>query len=186
MTDDQPTRPDDGDRTQGQEDQQPRIPDGGLSSAMPEWLRQPPAWKRPAVQTRERSLPDPDSSVIDPASLVDVENLPRWLRELAAASSQEPAAVPVESRPFAQPPSDEESAVASPLEGEAHLTAQHEDVVETRRNRHVAEEPESELVPFRHVHQSYPWWLSNVAIAILFTAIVVTLIYVLLEAAGVL
>ncbi len=73
------------------------IPDGGLQQAMPEWLRRPPAWRnlpkreepaRPdtAVETTppEKSLPEPDTSQIDPRSLVDVSDLPQWLQDLAA------------------------------------------------------------------------------------------------------
>lgn len=62
------------------------IPDGGLKDAMPSWLKRPPAWRDlpTAEQRHERSLPEPDTSEIDPRSLVDVSDLPQWLQAIAA------------------------------------------------------------------------------------------------------
>ena len=62
------------------------IPDGGLKEAMPSWLKRPPAWRDlPSVEERhERTLPEPDTSTIDPHSLVDVTDLPQWLQAVAA------------------------------------------------------------------------------------------------------
>lgn len=71
-------------------DQQPEemrpIPDGGLQEAMPSWLKRPPAWRSmpTAEQRHERALPEPDTSVIDPRTLVDVADLPQWLQSIAA------------------------------------------------------------------------------------------------------
>jgi hypothetical protein len=85
------------------------IPDGGLQQAMPEWLRRPPAWRNlpkrdesaPDTANAEapstppaKALPDPDTSEIDPRSLVDVSDLPQWLQDIAARS--EPAAAAAE------------------------------------------------------------------------------------------
>lgn len=60
------------------------IPDGGLGKAMPEWLRRPPAWRNlePKAPPR-RPLPPPDTSVIDPATLISVDDLPAWLQTIA-------------------------------------------------------------------------------------------------------
>lgn len=72
------------------EDQQPEtmrpIPDGGLKDAMPSWLKRPPAWRSmPTAEERhERTLPEPDTSEIDPKTLVDVNDLPQWLQVIAA------------------------------------------------------------------------------------------------------
>lgn len=63
------------------------IPDGGLKDAMPTWLKRPPAW-RSLPTTDERVLPEPDTSVIDPTSLVDVSDLPQWLQVIAAREVQ--------------------------------------------------------------------------------------------------
>lgn len=62
------------------------IPDGGLGEAMPDWLRRPPAWRdlEPNAPKRRR-VPPPDTSVIDPATLIAVEDLPAWLQTLARA-----------------------------------------------------------------------------------------------------
>lgn len=61
------------------------IPDGGLQEAMPSWLKRPPAWRSmpTAEQRHERALPEPDTSVIDPRTLVDVADLPQWLQSIA-------------------------------------------------------------------------------------------------------
>lgn len=62
------------------------IPDGGLKDSMPSWLKRPPAWRElpSAEQRHERTLPDPDTSEIDPHSLVEVADLPKWLQSIAA------------------------------------------------------------------------------------------------------
>jgi hypothetical protein len=89
----------------GKDEMRP-IPDGGLQQAMPEWLRRPPAWRNlpkrdepapgpanadVAAAPPARELPDPDTSEIDPRSLVDVSDLPQWLQDVAARS--QPAVV---------------------------------------------------------------------------------------------
>ena len=62
------------------------IPDGGLKDAMPSWLKRPPAWRSmPTAEERhERALPEPDTSEIDPKTLVDINDLPQWLQTIAA------------------------------------------------------------------------------------------------------
>lgn len=61
------------------------IPDGGLKDTMPGWLKRPPAWRNmpSAEQRHERTLPEPDTSEIDPKELVDVGDLPKWLQSIA-------------------------------------------------------------------------------------------------------
>lgn len=73
------------DKGQQPEEMRP-IPDGGLQDAMPSWLKRPPAWRSmpTAEQRHERSLPEPDTSTIDPRTLVDVTDLPQWLQSIAA------------------------------------------------------------------------------------------------------
>lgn len=72
------------------DDQQPEdlrpIPDGGLKDSMPGWLKRPPAWRNmpTAEQRHERTLPEPDTSEIDPKSLVEVSDLPQWLQTIAS------------------------------------------------------------------------------------------------------
>ena len=69
------------------------MPDGGLTEGLPDWLRRPPAWRNlprreagtdPEITDGEPALPDPDTSVIDPRTLVDVADLPEWLQQIAA------------------------------------------------------------------------------------------------------
>lgn len=63
------------------------IPDGGLRAAMPDWLRQSPSWRTRDDQPPEtpvRSLIVPDTSVIDPRTILDVDDLPPWLQAIAA------------------------------------------------------------------------------------------------------
>jgi hypothetical protein len=62
------------------------LPNGGLEGGMPEWLRRPPAWRNLSREGpwEGPSLPEPDTSVIDPRTLVDVADLPHWLQEIAA------------------------------------------------------------------------------------------------------
>ncbi len=62
------------------------IPDGGLKEAMPAWLKRPPAWRSmaSAEERHERTMPEPDTSEIDPRSLVDISDLPQWLQTIAA------------------------------------------------------------------------------------------------------
>lgn len=62
------------------------LPDGGLQSGMPDWLRRPPAWRNLGREAsgEERVLPEPDTSVIDPRTLVDIGDLPQWLQEVVA------------------------------------------------------------------------------------------------------
>lgn len=63
------------------------IPDGGLQESMPSWLKRPPAWRNKTLspeQRFERTLPEPDTSEIDPTTLVSVDDLPQWLQSIAA------------------------------------------------------------------------------------------------------
>lgn len=67
------------------------LPDGGLTEGLPDWLRRPPAWRNLPRKEHgddgggtEPTLPEPDTSVIDPRTLVDVADLPAWLQNIAA------------------------------------------------------------------------------------------------------
>lgn len=70
-----------------EDEQLPPIPDGGLAESMPDWLRRPPAWRTlqdsevmQPEPARAGKLPDADSSVIDPRTLLTDDDLPEWLR----------------------------------------------------------------------------------------------------------
>lgn len=108
------------------------IPDGGLQQSMPEWLRRPPAWRnlpkrdeaaRPEPAEADvavapaKELPAPDTSEIDPRSLVDVADLPQWLQDVAARSdarSAEAAPVMTEPETHAAEAQTEESEMSNP------------------------------------------------------------------------
>jgi len=86
------------------------LPDGGLSDAMPEWLRRPPAWRELAGKDAPEAaspLPEPDTSVIDPRTFIDVSDLPPWLQAIAARDG-EPA-------PAAARDADEPTPEATPM-----------------------------------------------------------------------
>ncbi len=63
----------------------PPIPDGGLGTVMPDWLRRPPAWQdlRTAPVT-PGDVPHPETSPIDPRTILTAEDLPDWLKRIAA------------------------------------------------------------------------------------------------------
>jgi len=71
------------------EREMPPIPDGGLSTSMPDWLRRPPAWRalpdhevKPSSVAGSVTLPEIDASVIDPRSFIHDDDLPGWLRSM--------------------------------------------------------------------------------------------------------
>lgn len=67
----------------------PPIPDGGLSAGMPEWIRRPPAWRRiPDAGRPPRSVPQPDTTPIDPRTMLTVDDLPLWLQRLAGSRAE--------------------------------------------------------------------------------------------------
>lgn len=115
------------------------IPDGGLQQAMPEWLRRPPAWRdlpkraesaagTPPEPAR-KTLPEPDTSEIDPRSLVDVSDLPLWLQDLAARAQKAPAG-------------------AGPVITGNTAPQQEEDIVMTDRDTTPTPESTERSVPF--------------------------------------
>jgi hypothetical protein len=131
------------------------IPDGGLQQSMPEWLRRPPAWRNlprreepPRTELAEtsnstevvltapvteapRELPEPDTSEIDPRSLVDISDLPQWLQDLAARSDA-----------LSAPPVMTETPVARTAE---------ENVMKEPQKRLESEPREERVVPFEPV-----------------------------------
>lgn len=67
----------------------PPLPDGGLRGAMPAWLRQPPAFGSDTTFEREpteRANPN----VVDVRSFLSADDLPEWLRRLAADDEVRP------------------------------------------------------------------------------------------------
>lgn len=106
------------DDSTGPDEEMRPLPDGGLSSSMPDWLRRPPAWRDLPHKNDppdEGSLPEPDTSVIDPRKLVTVDDLPQWLRDIAA---REPEPVPgseVAEEPVASEPEPDAPSQPAPV-----------------------------------------------------------------------
>lgn len=73
----------------------PPLPDGGLRGSMPDWLRRPPVIEgQPLTElaTAEQSIgakrpaPASDASVVDVQTFLSADDLPEWIRRLAATS----------------------------------------------------------------------------------------------------
>lgn len=191
MTNQRRGQPEETEMDAGSRPSQPVIPDGGLGAGMPEWLRQTPSWKRTSEATGAtpvRALPAPDTSVIDPRRLIGIDDLPGWLQALSAREKDAPvvasqrqggnqSAVSVSSSaaPFARPA--DRGLDVPPPRTELATTARDTDVT-LDRPVHVPL-TESPPAPAR------PWWLSDAAIGVLFVAIILTVIYVVLVASGV-
>ncbi len=160
------------------------IPDGGLGAAMPAWLQETPDWKRSSEAAPARPIPDPDFAVIDPHRLIDVDDLPEWLR---AVSTREPvnlaqgAAPPVPETPETTVSnvvsSTDTMAVAQGMPERAQVAA------------YPARDIDGDQDPIHLITASgdtgQPWWVSDAAVAVLFVAIILTMIYVILVATGV-
>jgi hypothetical protein len=101
----------------------PHIPDGGLSESMPEWLRRPPAWRTlkdseivAPAPAATATLPEADTSPIDPRSFLTDDDLPGWLRALGRGwqpvvppGDEHPADEPAPSTPAPAEPTEEAS-----------------------------------------------------------------------------
>ena len=131
------------------------IPDGGLGSAVPDWMQAKPEWtgrertdKPPVV--RERSVPEPDTSPILLADIVTIDDLPDWLRAVANRPDEadDVVLVPVEPEPDV-----DASPVTSPVENTGVQGREH------------------------------PWWASDRVMAGLLIAVIVTIFFVLITAA---
>lgn len=66
----------------------PPLPDGGLAAAMPEWLRAAPGQAPPVGGAAVPPVAGPAAPTDELADILTVDDLPPWLRELAAGSSQ--------------------------------------------------------------------------------------------------
>lgn len=75
----------------------PPIPDGGLGTTMPGWLREPDAPTAPPMRSTRREPAARDGAVVDPRTFLTEDDLPEWIRRLAgpptvAASPPAPVA----------------------------------------------------------------------------------------------
>ena len=184
MTSRTPQRPDRDDTEEGIAPPQRAIPDGGLGSAMPEWLQQTPSWKRPPELPAARSIPAPDVSVIDPRQLIDIDDLPEWLQAVSTRTV-EPARVTQKVDDLYTPTRPETVTVATAPE---HTSALQRVVTTAALPPVVDSPPTDRREPVRLMPSPtatrHPWWMSDTAVAALFVAILLTIIYVILVASS--
>jgi hypothetical protein len=88
------------DKERATDDELRPIPDGGLASTLPDWLKEKPAWARDASSGSD--LP-PDISPIDPRTLVHEDDFPDWLRAIARRGTEVETTLP-EIEPVAEEP----------------------------------------------------------------------------------
>ncbi len=95
----------------------PPLPDGGLADAMPEWLR-------PGTPLAAQASPPPSvsSSPADFSTILSEDDLPEWLKRVAARDSGLQSLTPIDERPDtisaeAQPPhiGTDDPAIGPPL-----------------------------------------------------------------------
>lgn len=71
----------------------PPLPDGGLASAMPSWLREPPAAVAAAIPVHPSVTaapePPPLGPVADPRTFLTDDDFPQWLHDLAARQKEQ-------------------------------------------------------------------------------------------------
>ncbi|HYI26180.1 MAG TPA: hypothetical protein VD767_12285, partial [Thermomicrobiales bacterium] len=172
---------------------------GGLGSSMPSWLQQPPAWKREPLSLPDlpRTLPSPDDSVIDPASLIDIDDLPQWLQGLARAASDGASEIdsvppdPVNSLESDEAPiaeidqaiSTEDASEGATLPGRPpdHAIARAAVVPPVEEHEEVV----PRVSPPGQQSVASPWWLSDRALGLVLLGIILAMIYVVLAVSGV-
>ncbi len=147
------------------------IPDGGLSASMPDWLQRPPAWQATTTRgTQTRDLPPPDTSVIDPRTMLDIADLPEWLQRIAARASA-PEVAATEDRAITAPP---EAQVADP----APLVSPASHVEETLASA-PARPPEVVLAPRTPANEPEWWRTKNGQIGLAVLALLIAVWVVL-------
>src|SRR5665811_408664 len=177
------------------EGEMPSIPDGGLSGSMPDWLRRPPAWRtlpdREVAQTTPgtvSTLPDADTSDIDPRTFIQDDDLPEWLRSLRQFS---PLAVvdpgPQENSPDARSsaltapePNDEKSVATQDVSSPSAFRPRRPPSAESLGNQRSA--PTS--APPVNVEIERSWWERAAFTALLGVALLVAIIVIILMVIG--
>lgn len=150
------------------------IPDGGLGAAMPEWLQQPPAWKRAREVGAVPDLPPPDTSEIDPRAMLDIEDLPRWLQDIAGREHEASAGAKAPIAPVRSP-------------GQASALRPRDEATPSETPTVTYGWPGDETLPQPlRMTPDRPWWTSDLATGMLLAAVVLTMIYVILVASDVL
>lgn len=117
---------------------------------MPDWLQRPPAWRGMAVRELERrDLPPPDTSVIDPRTMLDIGDLPQWLQRIAARAEESGTTVTGVSEAETPPPAPTGPAA----------TERPPDIAEPLSTSIQQQSPEIVLLP-TVTKQAEEWWRS--------------------------
>ena len=195
------------------------LPDGGLGENMPDWLRRPPAWRvlpatqmpsfepDPATTTPPRELPPEDTSVIEPTSLIEFDDLPRWLRELGTqrlthedevTETVDVSVTDAEGEESPVPVAPDSAARAAPAPSSAVDAAPQGDALPTSEEPLPAPEPAPEP---SHAETSTPagskpmpaapareiqFWQRGEVVLLLVAALLVAVVVAILLATGVL
>lgn len=171
---------------QQSEDMRP-IPDGGLKDAMPGWLKRPPAWRSmpTAEQRHERMLPEPDTSEIDPRTLVDVSDLPQWLQTIAARGdvpAPEPDGAVEHAIEQVQAASRREKPKAAEIQPEPVVVSDEDSAPEPEGKPEIGlltDEPTSSELPEAAITRTVFWIVGVVLAGIILIAMVVIFFFLL-------
>lgn len=149
------------------------IPDGRLGETMPEWLQRPPAWRGMVVrEPARRDVPPPDTSVIDPRTMLDIGDLPVWLQRIAARGSKpDPAALDTANEELPEPMSPALVAEDTPSHPADADSGQ-------------ADAPATPVIAFRPAvrDQRADWWRSPVVLSVVAIAIIMIAAWVIIVA----
>lgn len=153
--------------------EEPSIPDGGLGSSMPEWLQRPPAWRGITVrEPRQRDLPPPDTSVIDPRTILEIDDLPVWLQRIAARAADPEATM-----------SDSSHDAEAPEETARDAAAERPPPVQEQSSAPIPEE--RPIIALHLPPTSYGqahWWRTRAALIGLAVAVLLIGVWVVLIA----
>lgn len=169
----------------------PPIPDGGLSTSMPDWLRAPPAWRGPLEPAAPaKVVPEPDTSPIDPGTILTLEDLPVWLQRIAAGRGADAAPeVTTVSHSRAAPPEAREreehvaDAVGAAKPGSPVVVEGSDDSPAGVGPATAVSGPAILSATSRSEHR--PWWQSGALTALLFICLVIALLVIAYYATGV-
>lgn len=165
------------------------IPTDGLDESMPDWLQRPPAWRGMTVrEPARRDLPPPDTSVIDPRTMLELGDLPVWLQRIAARSMASEVTEAHEVQPGPTDPTEEDVSSPPPEpapEPEPPALETPEAAVLRRKHTLVPDrERRSPKITFRPSSQERqtPWWTSRAALAALAALVVFLIVWLVLVA----
>lgn len=165
------------------------IPTDGLGESLPDWLQRPPAWRGMTVrEPARRDLPPPDTSVIDPRTMLELGDLPVWLQRIAARSMASEATDAHDVQPGpANPAEPTEEKVSSALPeptpdpdppapdpGPPAIEPPEAAVLRRKHTLATTRERSAPMIAFRpsSPERQTAWWTSRAALAGLTTLVV--------------